>query len=117
MTIPKQYVHDRVILLISSVNAFLTLILCISTLVRLDTSHSSYIVQYRANLAVDAFRSGSSSELYGFVVFGLFVFGFHLLVSIRAYRIHRQLGVIVLGLGTLLLTLAVIVSNALLVLR
>lgn len=117
MTIPKQYLHDRVILLIASVNAFLALILCISTLIRLDTSHSSYIIQYRANLAVDAFKSGSSSELYGFVVFGLLVCAFHLLISVRVYRIHRQLAVTVLGMGTLLLVVSVIVSNALLILR
>ena len=117
MTIPKQYLHDRIILLIVSVNLFLTLLLAILTLLRLDTSHSSYIIQYRANAAINAFRSGSSSELFSFILFGILVFIFHTLISIRVYRIHRQLSVIVLGLGTLLLVLAIIISNALLVLR
>jgi len=117
MIIPKQYLHDRFLLLIGSVNAFLTLLLTILVLARLDTSHSSYIVQYRANVAIDAFKSGSSTELYGFIVFGLLVFVFHLLISSRVYLIHRQLAAVVLGLGTLLLVLSLIVSNALLVLR
>jgi len=117
MTIPKQYLHDRLILLLGSINAFLTFLLIVLTLVRVDTSHSSYIVQYRANVAIDAFKSGSSSELYGFIAFGLLVFVLHTVISLRTYLIHRHLAVIVLGLGTLLLLLTIIVSNALLVLR
>ena len=117
MTIPKQYLHDRFLLLLNSVNAFLALLLVVLVLIRLDVSHSSYIVQYRSNVAIDAFKSGSSSELYGFIAFGLAVLVFHMFVSFRVYLIHRQLAAVVLALGTLLLVLALIVSNALLVLR
>jgi len=117
MTIPKQYLHDRFLLLLNSVNIFLTLLLIILTLLRLDSSHSSYIVQYRANVTIDAFKSGSSSEFYGFIVFGLMVLVFHAVISLRAYLIHRQLAAVILALGTFLLVLALIVSNALLVLR
>lgn len=117
MTIPKQYLHDRLILFILSVNVFLTFLLAILTAVRIDASHSSYIVQYRSSAAINAFKSGSSTELYSFIVFGLIVLVFHTVISLRAYLVHRQLAVVVLGLGTLLLVLAIIVSNALLVLR
>lgn len=117
MTIPKQYLHDRLILLLASINVFLAFLLTVLTLVRVDTSHSSYIVQYRANVPIDAFKSGSSSELYGFIAFGLLVLVFHTVVSLRVYLIHRHLSAVVLALGTLLLILAIIVSNALLVLR
>ena len=117
MTIPKQYLHDRLLLLIVSVNIFLTFLLSFLTLVRLDTSHSSYIVQYRSNAAINVFKSGSSTELYSFILFGILVLVLHQVLSFRAYLIHRQLAVIVLGLGTLLLVIAIIVSNALLVLR
>ena len=117
MTIPKQYLHDRLVLLVVSVNAFLALLMAILTVARIDTSHSSYIVQYRSNVVINSFKSGSSSELYSFILFGFLVFMFHAVISLRAYRIHRQLAVIVLGLGTLLLVLAIIVSNALLILR
>lgn len=117
MTIPKNYLHDRPILLLVSVNAFLALLLVILTLARLDAGHSSYIVQYRSNLAINAFKSGSSLELLSFVVFGPLVLAIHTALSLRVYLIHRQLSVVVLSLGTLLLALAIIVSNALLVLR
>jgi hypothetical protein len=117
MIIPKQYLHDRRVLLVGSINAFLVLLLVISTVFRLDTSHSSFIVQYRDHVPVDAFRSGAASELYAFALLGLIVFVFHLFLSFRLYLIHRQLAITVLGLGSLLLILALIVSNALLVLR
>ena len=117
MTIPKQYLHDRFILLINSINAFLAILLAVLTFLRLDTTHSSYIVQYRSNATINAFRSGSSSELLSFIIFGFFVFVFHALISVRVFRIHRQLSMTALGLGSLLLVVAIIVSNALLVLR
>lgn len=115
--IPRHYLHDRFILLIGSVNTFLTLLLALTTVFRLDTSHSSYIVQYRSDATINAFKSGSSSELLSFVLFGIVVLVVHTVLSVRVYRVHRQLAVTVLGLGTLLLVLAIIVSNALLVLR
>lgn len=117
MTIPKQYMRDRMVLLIMSVDIFLTFLLAILTLLRLDTGHTSYIVQYRSNATIDAFKSGSSVDLLSFIVFGFLVLIFHTIISLRVYLIHRQLAVTVLGLGTLLLVLAIIVSNALLVLR
>ena len=117
MTIPKEYLRDRWILLIVSINLFLTFLLALSTTLRLGGSHSNYIVEYRSNVAINAFKSGSSTELWSFVVFGFLVLAIHLIVSMRVYLIHRQLAVVVLGLGTLLLVLGIIVSNALLVLR
>jgi hypothetical protein len=39
------------------------------------------------------------------------------MLSLRAYKIHRQLAIAVLSLGILLLLLTIIISNALLVLR
>jgi hypothetical protein len=41
----------------------------------------------------------------------------HTFLSMKAYHVHRQLAITVLSLGVLLLTLTIIVSNALLVLR
>ena len=117
ITIPKQYLHDRLALLLISINAFLLLMLVLLVLLRLDTSHSTYIVQYRSDAVINAFKSGSSFDLLSFVFFGIIVFVLNTLISLRAFLIHRQLAVVALGLGTLLLVLGLIVSNALLVLR
>jgi hypothetical protein len=117
MIIPKPYLRDRLVLLIVSVNVFLMFLLAILTILRLGTGHSSYIIQYRSDVTINAFQSGSSTGLISFIIFGLLVLVFNSLISLRVYLIHRQLAVTVLGLGTLLLVLAIIVSNALLVLR
>jgi hypothetical protein len=117
MTISRQYLRDRLVLLLVSGNIFLGLLLCVMVGFRLSTGHNSYFVQYRSNLGVNAFQTGSVTELISFIVFGLLVLGFHLALSHRTYHIHRQLSVIILGLGIVLQLLALVSSNALLALR
>jgi hypothetical protein len=118
MDIPKKYLHDRLVLLLLSINAFIALITTVLILLRLDTSRSDgYFVQYRANLGLNAYQLGSYVSLLGFVVFALFVLAFHTLISVQIYQQRRDVAIVVLGFGTLLLGLTLIVSNALLVLR
>lgn len=118
MDLPSKYFHDRLVLLLVSVNAFLALATTVIILFRLDTSNSNgYFIQYRANLGLDAYTVGSFTALLSFILFALFVFAFHTFVSIRIYNLRRNLAITVLAFGTLLLGLTVIVSNALLVLR
>lgn len=118
MNIPKKYFHDRTVLLLLSVNAFLTLVACAWVLLRLGSTHSSsYIVQYRGDVGIDAFKTGSALDLFNFTIFAVAVLVIHSALSLRMYHIHRQLSVVILSLATVLLILAIIVSNALLVLR
>lgn len=117
-TTPKQYFHDHLILLLLSINAFLTIASSIFILVRLNASHgTSYIVQYRPSLGADAFQTGNLTDLIGFIVFAVVILAIHGLLSWRAYPIHRQLSLTILSLGLLLLCLTAIVANALLTLR
>jgi hypothetical protein len=114
----KKYFHDHLVLLLLSINVFLAIGGSIFMLLRLSSSHgSSFIVQYRSSLGVNAFKTGDIIELLSFVAFSLLVLAVHTMLSLRAYHIHRQLAVAVLSLGILLLTLSIIVSNALLTLR
>lgn len=117
MHIPKEYFHDRVILLFISINAFLALLNTLLVLLRLDSSTGSYIVQYRANLGLSAFQAGDSSTLVSFVLFGFIVFALQVVLSIRAYNFHRQFSVVILAMSSLILLLSIIVANALLALR
>ena len=118
MTTTTKYFHDRLILLLLSVNVFLAMTASIFVLLRLSSNHGNgYIVQYRPGLGIDAFKQGSVSELISFVGFAVLVVAVHAALSWRAYRINRQLAVTVLALGILLLLLTLIVSNALLILR
>jgi hypothetical protein len=101
-----------------SVNLFLTLLTALWVLFKLDAGRSAgYIVQYRASLGISALKTGDATDLIAFIGFVILVFFVHAILSIRAYTIRREVAVVVLSLGTLLLLLAFIVSNALLVLR
>jgi hypothetical protein len=114
----KKYFHDHLVLLLLSINAFLAVAGSVSFLVRLSTSHGNgYIVQYRLNSGINTFKNGSLVDLLSFLAFAALVLVAHTILSMRAYRIHRQLSITILSLGVLLLLLTIIISNALLVLR
>jgi hypothetical protein len=118
MATSKKYFHDHFVLLLLSVNAFLAVAGSIFILLRLSTSHGNgYIVQYRSSLGINAFKTGSVVDLLSFIAFAALVLAVHTFLSLRAYQIHRQLAIAILSLGILLLTLTIIISNALLVLR
>lgn len=105
-------------LLLLSINGFLAVAGSIFIILRLSTGHGNgYIVQYRPSLGINAYQTGNLTGLLAFVAFALLVFGIHTVLSMRAYRIHRQLAIVILSLSILLLLLTIIISNALLVLR
>ena len=115
MHIPKNYFHDRVILLLISVNTFLTLLSGALVLLNIDFNRpDGYIVQYRANLGLSAYKAGSSLVLLSFIGFALAVMVLHTLLSMKMYAHRRSFAIATLGLGLLLLIITLFVSNALL---
>ena len=115
MATPKKYFHDRLVLLLLSINTFLALVGAAIILLRINPDASAtYAVQYRSRLGLNAFTSGSASEIISFAVFSVFVLVFHFYLSRKAFPIRRHFAIAILGLGTLLLSLSIIVSNALL---
>lgn len=117
MKFPKKYIHDRLILLFLSINTFLTFLNTLLIILRLDSSRGSYIIQYRANLGLSAYKAGDSSTFITMIAFGILIWLFQIILSIRIFEENRQLAVIITALSTLLLVLSIIVSNALLTLR
>lgn len=118
MQVPKKYFQDRFVLLLLSVNSFLALFGAAFILLRLDSGRSdSYIIQYRANQGLDAYTSGSAGTFLSFILFLAFVLTFHIVLSIKIYTARRHFATALLGMGVLLLVVAIIVSNALLELR
>lgn len=118
MTIPKKYFHDRLVLLLLSISLFMASLDSLWVLFKLDSGRSAgYIVQYRSSLGISALKTGSSSELVAFIGFAIMVLVIHTILSIRTYAIRREVALVVLGFGIFLLTMSLIVSNALLVLR
>src|SRR3954470_15585177 len=97
MATPKKYFHDHLVLLLLSVNAFLAVAGSIFILVRLSTSHGNgFIVQCRdcSNpAAINKFTTGSVVDLLSFIAFAALVLTIHTILSLRAYKIHRQLAV------------------------
>jgi hypothetical protein len=118
MASSKKYFHDHLVLLLLSTSVFLAIFGSIFTLVRLGTGHGTgYIVQYRSSLGINAFENGGLSDMLSLVVFAIMILVIGVAISLRAYRIHRQLALAMLSLTILLLLLTVFVSNALLALR
>ncbi|HKU19231.1 MAG TPA: hypothetical protein VJP80_08290 [Candidatus Saccharimonadales bacterium] len=119
MPIPKKYLHDKLILLLVSGNIFLAFISAILIFLRLNVGQGGdgYIVEYRSNLGISAFKTGSLTSILSFAVFAVVVVVIAIGLSIRTYRIRRELALAVLGTGVLLLILSTIVSNALMVLH
>ncbi|HEX8763192.1 MAG TPA: hypothetical protein VF733_05570 [Candidatus Saccharimonadales bacterium] len=118
MHIPKKYLHDKLALLLASSNIFLAFLCVVSVILRgsIGQGIGGYIVQYRANLGLSAFQKGSVVHILSFILFVLIIAGINLLLSLKTYELRRALSLAILGLGFLVLLLAVIVSNALLVL-
>lgn len=118
MSSEQKYFHDRVVLLLLSISTFLVILASLLVLLRLDGGRNEgYIIQYRANLGIAAYKAGSVSELVSFALFLIIVLVLSVVLSMRVYDVHRQFSITVLSMGLLLIILAFIVSNALLVLR
>lgn len=118
MAAAKSYFQDRLVLLLLSVNAFLTILATLVILFRIGSGGGSeFIIQYRQNLGISAFKTGGAINLVAFVAFAFIVMTVHSVLSWRSYHIRRQLSLTILALGVVLLLLCIIVSNALLALR
>lgn len=118
MEIPKKYFHDKPVLAVLSANLFLSLLSIITILLRLTTNTAEvFTVQYRENLGLNGYQAGTVIDILLFIAFAVVIMFVCISLSLRVYDMKRQLAVIVLGMGTLLLLLTLIVSNALLVLQ
>lgn len=116
---PKNYLHDKLILLLVSANIFLAFLCAVLVFLRLNIGQGAegYIVEYRSNLGISAFRVGGVAGLLGFAAFAVGMAALNVILSIRMYHIRRELSLSILTAGILLLLLAMIVSNALVVLH
>lgn len=118
MATPRKYFNDHFVLLLLSTNVFVALISIALVIARLTAAHSStYIVQYRPLLGINAFKTGDVWELLGFIGFAVIALAVHFILSKKAYPLNRHLAISILTLGVLLLVLNVIVSNSLLALH
>lgn len=114
----KKFLHDRAVLVLLSVNTFLTVIVSVLTLLRVSGAESgSYFIRYRSNLGLDAWTAGSASYFLLFVVVALTIMGVHTYISMKLYSHRKHFAINVLALGSLLLILLLLVTNSLFALR
>lgn len=113
MHIPKKYFQDRVILLLLSMNTFLTLFNSVMVLLWLDSRRAEgYIVRYWSNRRLDDSSYGGTFEVLSFVVLAAFILFFHTMLSIKTYNARRHFAVAIMGFGLLLLVLmAMVILN------
>lgn len=117
MANPKKYFHDRFILLMLTVNVFLTFVTIASTLLRLGDTGNDYIQAYRGNLGFNAYSVGGAEQIVSFAVFAVIVLVGQFIFSYKLHEVRKEVSWIITVLGMLLLILTLIVSNALLGLR
>lgn len=120
ISLPKSYLHDKLILLLASGNIFATFLCAALIFLRLNVGQGSegYIVQYRSNLGtISPFKTGGVSGILSFVIFAFMVMLFTIGLSMSVYKIRRELAITTLASGLLLVVLAIVVSNALMVLH
>ncbi|MCA9330813.1 hypothetical protein KC957_02090 [Candidatus Saccharibacteria bacterium] len=115
MATPKKYTHDRTVLLLLSANVFLASLIAVLVVLALTGSADKVLtIEHRPRLGLDANRVGTGLDALSLVVFPLFIAAAHTVLSVRVYPIRRNLGVVVLGMATLLIVLSGIVSYYLL---
>jgi hypothetical protein len=117
----KSYYKDHYILLLCSLNIFLTIILIVFISARLiSTDSPNYIVQCRNctdPTALNKYVNGSYMTFISFMVFGVLILIFNLFLSFKTYYIRKGLSIMILYLGILLEILSLIISNALFILK
>lgn len=116
----KKYVYDKLVLFLLSALIFLTLAVVLSILLRVGSGQgiSDYYIEYRQgphhSPAGDFSPTGSIWSMLNFIWFALVAMATTTAISIKAYKIKREISVVALVFGGLLVFLALIVSNVLL---
>ncbi|MGI9028094.1 MAG: hypothetical protein ACR2FM_04635 [Candidatus Saccharimonadales bacterium] len=113
----KKYFHDRFVLLMLTINIFLTFVAVAIILLRLGDTGNSYIQAYRSNLGFNQYQAGGVEQIISFAVFAVAVLVGQFVISLRFHSIRRHVSWSVMMLATLLLVLTLIISNSLLQLR
>jgi len=115
MTIPKHFFHDKTVLVLLSINSVLALFAVLYIVLRVDPAEATTrIVQYRSNLGIGAFKSGSTSEIQLIALYVVFQYIFSWILAIRLYVHRRQMSLVILALTTFILLLTPVVTDALL---
>ncbi len=117
----KSYFRDHYSLLLLSINIFGVILVVLFIILRLvDINTSSYIIQCRNCSdpnALNKYITGGISGFISFILFILIIFIGSFVLSFKTYLVNRDLSITILYFGIFLEVVALIVSNALFILR
>lgn len=114
---PKTYFHDRLILLILSINTFLAAALALSAVLALNDSSSGFIREYRSNLGLDGYEAGGIKDVLSFALFSVILYVFQIYSSTKIYHIRKHISLMILLLTMVIYIFALLVLTALLGLK
>ena len=63
MSKPRPFFHDRLVLLLLTVNAVLAIFAAITAVLPIMDSSGAFIGEYRSNLGLDAYRAGGALDM------------------------------------------------------
>lgn len=114
----KAYFHDRLVLLLLTINSFLAVASILIISLNLGDTRVAYTFKYLSHLnLLDQKKTAGLSEIVSFIAFIAIIFVFQLVVSMKLYHIRKHAAQAVLALSLILLVYALIVSYSLLNLR
>lgn len=116
----QKYLYDKLLLVLVSVVVFLTAAITVVTLLRVGGGQgiSEYYIEYRQgphhSPSGDFSPTGSIWSMLQFVWFSIIVAVASIILSVKTFKLKREVSIVVLAFAILLITLALIVSNVLL---
>src|SRR5690606_1133184 len=99
MSIQKKYFYDKLVLVLLSALVFLTVLLTLSVVLRLGSGQgiSEYYIEYRQgpshSVRGDFSPTGDVWAMLNFVWFSVIVLVFSFVISLKAFRIKREISV------------------------
>ena len=114
MDIPKNYLHDRLVLLLITIVSVVTVIGICVVLLRFDPSRNPIaIVGYRPNVSGTIYQPGKTIDIYSMAVYMIFTAAASIFLSAKTYQVRRFVSIFILAASIFLLILSTIVSNSL----
>jgi hypothetical protein len=108
----KKYFQDKTVLALLTLNSVVlvtVLIYCVATANKV----TEFFAGYRPALGLLAFKSGSKTDIYSFLVFSLLVFAASVVLSYKQFKNSRPDAVLPLVISLLLLSFCLRVLYAL----
>ncbi len=107
----KDLVTDKTTLFMAFIGLLLVGFNILLVILQVDTTQTVAITRYNL-IASTPFTRGNTPSLYTFALAPAAFYAIQLLLASRMYHKHRNLSILILGLGFIVLLFGIIVSSA-----